>query len=67
MARALAAKDAGPYFEANGGEGIFDGGRSASVRAALILRAAASYQGSFWKLRLRGGRLAFFCAAPEVL
>jgi hypothetical protein len=48
MARALAAKDAGPYFEANGGEGIFDGGRSVGVRANRGSRPSAPLN-LFWR------------------
>src|SRR6185369_16494461 len=51
--------------EANGGEATCASGRSLD-RAAVILCAAAAYQGSFWKLSLRLGRLASRGAAFAV-
>ena len=57
--------ETGSYSEANGGDGTCASGRSVD-RAAVILCAAAAYQGSFWKLSLRLGRLASRGAAFAV-
>ena len=55
----------GDYSEASGGDAASSRKRPGAERDALILRAVAAYQGSFWKLILRGRRVLTLRELPR--